>query len=152
MLAGFIFVAEYLSEWASEYTPPQIVQMKIIGNVIRSGISVLLFMGFPLFKFRYSFNGILIDKNLFEEASLDITCAMKTSIQSPSSINSNIVNGNNKYPTLLSFLSKNKKCYEEFKAHLIDCLAIENLLFFAQGTYLYQHCFVNYHLRSFISL
>ena len=168
MVSGFIFVGEFLADWAPEYTPPQIVQIKVILNVIRSGISVLLFMGFPLFKFRYSFHGILVDKNLFEEASIgtnDIRIDSKSKSDSdpPKKTNeqhladivnlgqkSNIRNsklsvrnsrssvklkkiGNNLYPTLLSFLSRNRKCYEEFKAHLIDCLAVENLLFFAQG-------------------
>lgn len=191
MVAGFIFVGEYLARWAPEYSPPQIVQIKIIMNVIRSAISVLLFMGFPLFKFRYSFHGILIDKNLFEEASLgtndtkiDSRSKDKSDSDGPGRTNeqhlADIVNlgqksnsssysnkrlslrnsrtsvklkriGNKMYPTLLSFLSRNKKCYEEFKAHLIDCLAVENLLFFAQGTFSLIAMYNYLHVISYIN-
>ena len=142
MVAAFIYVSHYLQEWATEYSPPQIVQIKIILNVIRNGLSVLLFMAFPLLKFRLSFQGVLVDKNLFEEASIksktithaekELADMMETNSDSRASVYTTIIH-KRVYPSLVGFLSKNKKCYDVFKTHLASCLAVENLLFFTAG-------------------
>eukprot|EP01083_Nonionella_stella_P097629 274406_1 len=140
MVTGFIYVGEYLPVWAPQYSPPQLVQIKILLNVIRSGASVLLFMGFPVFRFRFKLHGILVDQNLFEEASIETKSNVYTqsslTSHSPSSPNDSflcIKIGCKMYPSLVTFLSKNKKCYDEFRKHLASCLALENLSFFTEA-------------------
>eukprot|EP01084_Bolivina_argentea_P283995 486561_1 len=144
----FIITAEYLSDWAPSYSPPQIVQIKILLNTIRSGISSILFLGFPLFKFRHSFNGILLDKNLYTagvEASKNAKASIKMTEKEkklselvhmdehidPKYLSVKILE--TIYPSLLAFLSKNTKCYNMFKEYLANCLAVENILFFTEA-------------------
>ena len=118
-------------------------------SLIRSGLSGVLFLAFPLIKFRYSFGGDVFDTNLFNEASFIPKKGKRANTMNELSASKVDVKGNinlhkqtksmfhnvdvEKYPSLLGFLSRNTICYEVFKKHLADCLAVENLLFFTRG-------------------
>lgn len=153
MTAGFIFFGEKLGGIAPQYTKPQLVQIRIIMSLLRSAVSGVLFLAFPLLKFRYAFGGDVFDTNLFNEASFIPKKEKRAHTMNELSASKVDFKGNinlhkqtkamfhnvdvEKYPSLLGFLSRNTICYESFKKHLADCLAVENLLFFTKGIFLY---------------
>eukprot|EP01083_Nonionella_stella_P012278 34824_1 len=123
---AFIIIGEYLSNLTQScLSPPQIVQLKIILNILRSFVSIVVFMAYGLIKFRFSFKGIKVHKSLFDTADID-KCVTSHRKDEYNHMNVDPF----KFPNLLQFLSTNTKCYEAFQTHLVSCLAVENLLFF----------------------
>lgn len=149
LVAALTFLGEQLTDWMPQYSMQQLVQIRIIMNLCRAGFGGVLFLAFPLLKFRYSFGGHVFDTNLFNEASFIPKKEKKITTTEQMEESAVDANGNidlhkqtknmfhnvdvESYPSLLGFLSRNNKCYEIFKKHLADCLAVENLLFFTRG-------------------